>query len=127
MSSACRETRIADIALYANNHLQDLPDIEYTLGRRREHLKHRAFLVVCNNVIDEAGFTISASHPREAIFVFPGQGSQWVGMGNGLMSGFPSFRADIEHMDRILMEVSDSMDWSLSGKWMFSSVCLFPF
>ncbi|KAE8391132.1 putative polyketide synthase [Aspergillus alliaceus] len=107
--------RISDIAVYANNHLDSLSDLAYTLGRRRAHLKHRAFLVVSPNTsFDGSGFMISASRPREIIFVFTGQGSQWFGMGNDLLVEFPSFRADIEYMDRILKEVSGTMDWSIS-------------
>ncbi|GLB05729.1 putative PKS/NRPS-like protein biosynthetic cluster [Aspergillus tubingensis] len=115
-NSASLRTRISDIVCYANSHLENLSDLEYTLGRRREHLKHRAFLVVSNGAFDESGFTVSASHPRDVIFVFSGQGTQWFGMGNGLMSEFPRFREDIAHMDRILTEINGPMDWSLTDQ-----------
>ncbi len=47
----------------------------------------------------------------EAVFVFPGQGSQWVGMAVGLLDSSPVFRARIEECERALGAFAD---WSLT-------------
>ena len=43
-------------------------------------------------------------------FVFPGQGSQWVGMGRQLWESSPVFRASIRETDRAMAEL---VDWSV--------------
>ncbi|WP_280307647.1 acyltransferase domain-containing protein, partial [Nocardia abscessus] len=48
--------------------------------------------------------------PGEVIFVFPGQGSQWIGMGQDLFRVFPVFADSISDCDR---ELSRFVDWSL--------------
>ncbi len=47
----------------------------------------------------------------EAVFVFPGQGSQWVGMAVGLLDSSPVFRQRIEECERAL---DAFVDWSLT-------------
>jgi acyl transferase domain-containing protein len=46
------------------------------------------------------------------VFVFPGQGSQWVGMASGLLDSSPVFAASIDACGAAL---SQFVDWSLSG------------
>ncbi|MDI5965476.1 type I polyketide synthase [Streptantibioticus silvisoli] len=46
----------------------------------------------------------------EAVFVFPGQGSQWVGMAVGLLETSPVFRESVEECERAL---NAFVDWSL--------------
>ncbi|MBI2893045.1 MAG: amino acid adenylation domain-containing protein [Deltaproteobacteria bacterium] len=47
---------------------------------------------------------------RKLVFVFPGQGGQWEGMGRDLLAGEPDFRAAIEECGRAL---AGEVDWSL--------------
>ncbi|MFE0679133.1 type I polyketide synthase, partial [Streptomyces sp. NPDC058867] len=47
-----------------------------------------------------------------AVFVFPGQGSQWVGMGRGLLVSSPVFAARIGECEAAL---EPFVEWSLSG------------
>jgi acyl transferase domain-containing protein len=46
------------------------------------------------------------------VLVFPGQGSQWVGMGAGLLDVSPVFAGRVAECERVL---SPYVDWSLTG------------
>ncbi|MYW01789.1 type I polyketide synthase [Streptomyces sp. SID3343] len=48
---------------------------------------------------------------RRVVFVFPGQGSQWVGMAAGLLESSPVFAASMAECGVVL---SEFVDWSLS-------------
>ncbi len=51
-----------------------------------------------------------AGIPGKTVFVFPGQGSQWLGMGVALLDGSPVFA---EHMRACAAALSEFVDWSL--------------
>jgi acyl transferase domain-containing protein/acyl carrier protein len=51
-----------------------------------------------------------SGHRRRLVFVFPGQGSQWLGMGRGLLEQEPVFREVVERCDRAMRPYGD---WSL--------------
>jgi acyl transferase domain-containing protein len=91
-----------------------LTDVCYTAGARRTHHEHR-LAVACRSHEDLiagldgflAGETrvglVSGRRPAEyagrVVFVFPGQGSQWLGMGRQLFQRVPAFRAALEACD----------------------------
>ncbi|MBE2222355.1 MAG: type I polyketide synthase, partial [Anaerolineae bacterium] len=99
-----------------------LADIVYTASVRHSHLDQRAALVAA----DKAGFQTQLAELIEAntgnngetplnkaekiVFVFPGQGSQWLGMGRELFAQHPVFRDVIERCDAAIRPFSD---WSL--------------
>jgi len=51
-----------------------------------------------------------AADPHGVVWVFSGQGSQWVGMGRALARGEPAFRAALERCDRALRPL---LGWSV--------------
>jgi acyl transferase domain-containing protein/acyl carrier protein len=100
-------------------------DICYTASVRRTHREHRLALVGASAAQLADGleaFLQSEAHPglssahsvssrqRKLVFVFPGQGSQWFGMGQTLLHQEPVFREVIERCDRAMRACGD---WSL--------------
>ncbi|MFH9419145.1 type I polyketide synthase [Streptomyces sp. NPDC017529] len=55
--------------------------------------------------------TAAAAEASEAVFVFPGQGAQWAGMGRELLETSPVFAARITECERAL---EPYVDWSLA-------------
>ena len=103
----------------------DLEDVVYTYGQRRTQRSHRLSVLATSagSIRDEldaylAGEPSSAvqtgiagpDSDRKLVLVFPGQGSQWIGMGRGLLEKEPVFAASI---DRIDAAFSAHVDWSL--------------
>jgi acyl transferase domain-containing protein len=104
---------------------RDLADIAHTLVTGRAALPHRA--VVVGGSADDllsgldavgrgepAGTVVQgrAGEPGRTVFVFPGQGSQWVGMGAGLLDASPVFAARVAECERALAPL---VDWSLTA------------
>jgi len=102
-----------------------LADICYTASLRRTHHSHRLSLVAhshdelveqLNAFLEEeplatiARGIVATDQTGKIVFVFPGQGAQWWGMGHELFRSQPVFRKTIEACDRI---VSQLADWSL--------------
>jgi acyl transferase domain-containing protein/acyl carrier protein len=102
-----------------------LPDVCYTAGARLSH--HDDRLAASGNsparliesleafVRGEARSGLSSGRKpsarrRKLVFVFPGQGSQWFGMGRHLLQQEAVFREAIESCDRAMRPYGD---WSL--------------
>ncbi|KAL2844526.1 hypothetical protein BJY01DRAFT_248143 [Aspergillus pseudoustus] len=113
-SAESLKQRIRTVADYANNDLTNLQDLAYTLGTRREHLSHRAFVVAKpNEPISETDFQTAPEKAPELKLVFTGQGAQWPGMGIDLLEAFSSARKDIQDLDEALRSLPDAPNWSL--------------
>jgi len=101
------ETATANLAGHLTQHPDvDLADVAYTLQMGRRAFSHRRMLV-CHGWEDaqtalqacnpERVFTdVQESRDRPVIFMFPGQGAQYVNMALDLYQGEPTFR---EHVD----------------------------
>jgi len=102
-----------------------LADVSYTAGVRRTHYEHR--LAVAGRSREDMIATLDAflagetrpglvsggrrpSCAGRVVFVFPGQGSQWLGMGRGLLDRWPAFRRALEACDAAVRVTSG---WSI--------------
>ncbi|MER6998702.1 SDR family NAD(P)-dependent oxidoreductase [Streptomyces sp. NPDC000410] len=122
--SARTDTALAAQARRLADHVslhQDIPlrDVARTLTAARQHFDRRAVALVRD--IEDATATLRAlaeGRPtprtltgtgggggRRVVWVFPGQGSQWVGMGRGLLE-VPVFAEALEECDEALAEVA---------------------
>ena len=115
--SAKSPQALSALALSYANHLSSsshdakIADVAYSASLRRMHHEHR--LAVAGRTREEmasaleaaaadhatAGVVASRSGRPRVVFVFPGQGSQWLGMGRQLLAEEPAFRASIEACD----------------------------
>lgn len=98
-------------------------DVGWSLLSTRSLFEHRAVVVGTDAAQFMAGLAaVAAGQPGPAVvtgrarpvgktvFVFPGQGSQWVGMGRELLDSTPIFADHLQRCDQALREY---VDWSL--------------
>ncbi|MFD7923608.1 type I polyketide synthase [Streptomyces sp. NPDC059740] len=97
-------------------------DVAWTLATTRSTFEHRALLLgpsplqaltaLAEGATDPAVVTGEAlpEGPGRTVFVFPGQGSQWVGMGRELAQSSPVFAARLAECGRAL---SPYVEWEL--------------
>ncbi|MEU5015686.1 SDR family NAD(P)-dependent oxidoreductase [Streptomyces sp. NPDC021749] len=109
-------------------HLERLPDaapadIGHALAADRAALTHRAVLLGAHGAPMDALAALAAGEIspdtvtgiaadiRRVAFVFPGQGTQWAGMGAELLDTAPAFAAEVERCQRAF---APYVDWSLT-------------
>ncbi|HEY3995581.1 MAG TPA: type I polyketide synthase [Mycobacterium sp.] len=98
-------------------------DVGWSLVSTRTLFEHRAVLVGTDREDLQRGLAeLAAGEPGagaavgraqpvgKTVFVFPGQGSQWVGMGAQLLDSSTVFA---EHMQRCEKALAEHVDWSL--------------
>lgn len=93
----------------------ELTNLAYTLGARRHHHKFRTFCVTDGSSLQPSAIVRRPENGR-LLFIFTGQGAQWSGMGRELIRDFPSFRKDIQQMDKYLSECQFPPPWRMEGK-----------
>ena len=102
-----------------------LPSACFTASARRSHHEYRLALVARSN--EELAEQLQAflegeqrpgmasgqresEERRKVVFVFPGQGSQWLGMGRKLLEREPAFRESMQRCEEALKKY---VDWAL--------------
>ncbi|MFG2652934.1 SDR family NAD(P)-dependent oxidoreductase [Streptomyces sp. NPDC048436] len=113
--SARTETALATLRTELAAHLRDHPelaleDVAHTLQTGRREMTHRAAFA-CRDTERAIAALERENHPRaqsaqhaRPAFLFPGQGSQQVGMAAGLYEAEPLFRAIVDECAEILRE-----------------------
>jgi amino acid adenylation domain-containing protein len=113
-TSAALDTMSLNLADYLQQHNGlDLRDVGYTLQVGRGFFNHRRVLV-CQDVDDavaqlstpEANRVFTATvelRHRPVVFMYPGQGSQYVRMGWGLYKSYAVFRQQVDLCAELLM------------------------
>ena len=90
-----------------------LADIAYTLHVGRKDFSHRR-MVLCrdrDDAVDALGTlppekvrsAVAATTVRPVVFMFPGQGNQYPGMGRGLYRSEPAFRETVDRCAELLI------------------------
>ncbi|UFT00038.1 amino acid adenylation domain-containing protein [Nocardia huaxiensis] len=128
--SARTEAALADQAARLAEWFERRPELEpldvaYSLAGGRARFEHRAVVVGRDREEVRRGLGALASGEPSAqvvaaravdsiggaVFVFPGQGSQWVGMAGELLDGAPVFADHIAEVERAF---SAHVEWSLT-------------
>nr|WP_318306323.1 SDR family NAD(P)-dependent oxidoreductase [Amycolatopsis sp. MEP2-6] len=101
---------LRDLARALRSLTGDPVDVGRALATTRSVREHRAV------VLDAAGLDVVAdgvsepANPGDVVFVFPGQGSQWTGMGRELLETSPVFAA---RMVECAAALEKFVDWKL--------------
>ncbi|UTO62420.1 type I polyketide synthase [Streptomyces rapamycinicus] len=123
-SEAALRAQAAQLRAFVATSDRHLADIGSTLALRRAALEHRAVVVAADRDDFLAGLDaiatgepsahvvagVAAGSAAGPVFVFPGQGSQWVGMAAELLDTSPEFA---ESIDRCAQALAPHIDWDL--------------
>ncbi|WP_203720966.1 type I polyketide synthase, partial [Paractinoplanes brasiliensis] len=113
--SARSAEALADQAARLREFLTNRPDVPvraaaWTLATARTTFPHRAAVIGTAALEEFAPLTRPVAQDRGVVFIFPGQGAQWAGMGLSLWDAEPVFGAA---MARCQQALSPYVDWSL--------------
>jgi amino acid adenylation domain-containing protein len=114
--SAKTETALERIGENLVNHLQCnsdviFADLAYTLAVGRAHFPHRRMAVCADSggaaalLTKQAGSSLAVEEKPNLIFMFPGQGSQYLNMGRDLYETEALFREEIDRCNEILRPI----------------------
>jgi acyl transferase domain-containing protein len=134
LSAHTQEALRAQAVSWRNRLLADpswpasLPNLAYTASARRTHLDFRLTLVsrTRQDLLKQLTGWLAAQEQwgvrsgkrlgeerRRAVFVFPGQGGQWVGMGRTLLRDEPVFAEAMAECDRAIRKYTG---WDVTSK-----------
>lgn len=99
-SASALDAATANLAAHlAANPGLDLADVAYTLQVGRREFTHRRAFIASD---PRHAVTSVAGDAPPVVFLFPGQGAQYAGMGAGLYASEPVFRAEIDRCSALL-------------------------
>ncbi|MFE9107936.1 type I polyketide synthase, partial [Actinomadura geliboluensis] len=119
---AAQAVRLRDFLIEKDD--ADLADVGRSLATGRAHLDHRGVVLArdredaLNGLAalaagEPASNTLTGTTgPEPVVMVFPGQGSQWAGMGRELLDSSPVFAEAVGECEAAL---APHVDWSLVG------------
>ncbi|MET9296381.1 type I polyketide synthase [Streptomyces sp. NPDC003077] len=123
-SQAARLAALLESAETGGDRRPALADLAFSLATTRAAFDHRAVVVadqpgtfrraltaLAQGTTPPEAVTGTARTSGKAVFVFPGQGSQWAGMAVEMLRTSPVFRERIEECERAL---APHVDWSLT-------------
>ncbi|MGW4160210.1 type I polyketide synthase [Streptomyces sp. NPDC004788] len=110
-------SRLADWLEEAGDEVS-LDAVGHTLAARRTHLTHRGAVVAEDRAglvaalrslaagEEIAGVTAGTAEatPKDAVWIFAGQGAQWIGMGRDLLAAEPAFARVIDELGPVYQE-----------------------
>ncbi|TCI11408.1 amino acid adenylation domain-containing protein [Dyella soli] len=115
--SARSPAALADAATRLAAHLSEHPqenlaDVAYTLAQGRKAFAQRQWVVAADageavarlRELSGTQAQAAAASAAEVVFMFPGQGSQYAGMGRALYEGEPVFHAAIDDCAAVLQD-----------------------
>ncbi|CAK3821415.1 polyketide synthase [Lecanosticta acicola] len=105
------ERMIAQYKDWVDKSPDGVTDLAYTLARRREHLRHRAFAICQHGAFESVSAATDAKAASTAasnvVMVFTGQGAQWPQMGRDLLQSNEVFRSTIRSLDQYLEGIAN--------------------
>lgn len=101
-SSVALDAAEANLIRHLAEAKPELRDVAYTLQRGRQAFEQRAFVVAGTGELGAFARGVAAERPPEAVFLFPGQGSQHVGMARDLYEADSTFRVEFDASIEVL-------------------------
>ncbi|KAL3478336.1 hypothetical protein BJX99DRAFT_256663 [Aspergillus californicus] len=97
---------------YVSKNQSRAADTSYTMACRRQRLSHRAFAVGSVNSFDISP-TQKIGPTPDLVWVFTGQGAQYAGMGQELITHNVLARSTIQQLDQVLDEINPERSWTI--------------
>ena len=85
----------------------ELSNVAYTYAHGKNVFSHKAYEIISNrDIIEESTYVMQSSVKPQIIFAFPGQGSQYIGMGKQFYEKEKSFREAFDECAKIAEKTS---------------------
>jgi noranthrone synthase len=114
--AASLKTNVRKLIGYLSQTDEDtnLAQLSWTTTARRQHHKHRVTVTgsstsdiirALQEALDDGHGVTRSKNKHNTVFAFTGQGSQYLGMGKQLFDTVPSFKSEIESLDRLCLSL----------------------
>jgi acyl transferase domain-containing protein len=102
---------------YLDRFPHQLESLKFTLSERREHLKLRGFYLLHGSSSSQVVLNTKETRldVNAILFVFTGQGAQWVHMGRELLLEYDIFADSIKKMDAALRSLDHAPSWTIEN------------